>query len=274
LYGALRGHELLFLLAADTPESIVPPGAERRRLPVRAAAPLRRWLALRLPAEGDVLLTDHYPAGSIPTVITLHDDGGPWWRRRLIARHLRRAAAVVAVSEAVRAAWGVDAAVIGNGVAVPRDLVVPAGEHLLVCDPGLAHKGADVARAAARAVGRELRAVGRGVRWLPQAELFKELAGAAAVLCPSRREGFGMVPLEAMALGRPVVVADLPAYREVLGPHAFYAAPGGWEAAVRRALDCDAALLDAARAHARTFTWGRSARELEGILERLRTAPG
>lgn len=270
LFGALAGHEPVFLLAEDTPASIVPPGAEMRRLPVRAGAPLRRWLRLRLPADGDVLFTDHYPtAPGVPTVITLHDTGGPWWRRQLIRRHLRRAAAVVAVSAAVRDAWGVDATVIPNGVEAPVD-DAPVGAHLLVCDPGLAHKGAATARAAAQAVGRELREVGRGVAWLPQAELMRELAGAAAVLCPSRTEGFGMVALEAMAAGRPVVVADLPAFREVLGDHAFYA--GDWRDATARALACDTTRLAAAREHARSFTWERAADGLARVLRVMNQA--
>ena len=37
LYGALEGHELVFLLAQDTSREVVPPGAETRVLPVRAA---------------------------------------------------------------------------------------------------------------------------------------------------------------------------------------------------------------------------------------------
>ncbi|MHC4547734.1 MAG: glycosyltransferase [Planctomycetota bacterium] len=275
LFGALRGHRLLFLLAEDTPASVVPPGAESRRLPVRAGAPLRRWLTLRLPADGDVVLTDHYPAlRSVPTVVTLHDRGGPWWRRALIRRHLRRAAAVVAVSETVRAAWGdAGACVVPNGVAVCDGNGTPPGNHLLCCDPGLPHKGVAVARRVARELGLELREVGRGVRWLDHDALLRELAGAAAVLCPSRVEGFGLVPLEAMALGRPVVVSDLPAHREVCGDHVYFAAarePAAWRAATEAALACPAARLAAARAHARAFTWERAAGRLEEVLASVR----
>ncbi len=225
LYGALhaRGeHEIVFLLAADSDASIVPPGVESRTLPVRARDRLRRWMQLRLPNDGDALLTDHYPATDLPTHITLHDLGGPSWRRALIRRHLQRAAGIIAVSETVRAAWGVDASVVPNGVSLAPPHA-EHGDHLLLCDPGLPHKGASVARAVAARLGRELREVGRGVRWLPQAELRDELGRARVVLCPARAEGFGMVALEALAVGRPVVASDIPAHREVCGDAALYA---------------------------------------------------
>jgi len=273
LFGALRGHELVFLLAQDTPESIVPAGAEVRRLPVRASSPLKRWLALDLPDDGDLLFTDHYPAARVPTVITLHDTGGPAWRRALVRRHLRRAAAVIAVSDTVRRALWVEAEVVQNGVVAPEtaDAAEP-GEHLLVCDPGLPHKGADIARAAARAVGRPLREVGRGKRWLDRGQMDRELARAAAVLCPSRDEGFGMVALEAMAAGRPVVASDLPAHREVCGDAAFYAPPGDAAAfadATCRALAASPDHLARARRRAAGFTWEAAARRVEALISRL-----
>jgi glycosyltransferase involved in cell wall biosynthesis len=43
---------------------------------------------------------------------------------------------------------------------------------------------------------------------------------------PSRAEGFGYVPLEALALGVPTIASDLPVLQEVLGVHALYFAGG------------------------------------------------
>ncbi len=51
-------------------------------------------------------------------------------------------------------------------------------------------------------------------------------AAALAVILPSRLEGYGLVPLEALAHGTPSVVSDLPVLRETLGDAALRATPG------------------------------------------------
>ncbi|WP_372602674.1 glycosyltransferase family 4 protein [Actibacterium sp.] len=48
-------------------------------------------------------------------------------------------------------------------------------------------------------------------------------AGACGLLFPSLAEGYGLPPLEAMALGTPVLANDLPVFQEVLGDFAVYA---------------------------------------------------
>lgn len=49
------------------------------------------------------------------------------------------------------------------------------------------------------------------------------LKGSAGMLFPSFAEGYGLPPVEAAALGVPVLVNDLPIYREVLGDIPVYA---------------------------------------------------
>jgi glycosyltransferase involved in cell wall biosynthesis len=97
--------------------------------------------------------------------------------------------------------------------------------------------------------------------YLPESELASLTAGAAAMVFPSRYEGFGLPPLQALACGTPVVASDLPALREVLGDEADLV-PAGDAGALAAALATalkDAPPSDAARAARRAraarFTW-------------------
>ncbi|MER7251347.1 MSMEG_0565 family glycosyltransferase [Kribbella sp. NPDC000426] len=55
------------------------------------------------------------------------------------------------------------------------------------------------------------------------AELPGLVAGAEVFAFPSVKEGFGLAPLEALAAGVPVVLSDLPVFREIFGAAATYA---------------------------------------------------
>ncbi len=66
--------------------------------------------------------------------------------------------------------------------------------------------------------------------YCPAKDVPAVVAGAAALVYPSRYEGFGLPPLEAFAAGVPAVVSDLPVTREVLGELAEYAPVGDAEA--------------------------------------------
>ena len=57
---------------------------------------------------------------------------------------------------------------------------------------------------------------------VPLATLQSVVAGAELLVFPSRYEGFGLPPLEALACGVPVLAADLPVTREVLGDQAAF----------------------------------------------------
>lgn len=61
--------------------------------------------------------------------------------------------------------------------------------------------------------------------FLPRDELVELIRGARALLFPSLAEGFGLPVAEAMALGVPVMTADIPALREVSGHAALFVDP-------------------------------------------------
>jgi glycosyltransferase involved in cell wall biosynthesis len=57
---------------------------------------------------------------------------------------------------------------------------------------------------------------------VPDDELAALYTGAHALVLPSPEEGFGLPAIEALACGTPVVAADGPALREVLGGRATF----------------------------------------------------
>ncbi|UAK23268.1 glycosyltransferase family 4 protein [Sphingomonas nostoxanthinifaciens] len=92
--------------------------------------------------------------------------------------------------------------------------------------------------------------------------------GATCLLFPSRTEGFGLPPVEAMLLGCPVVAAPAGALPEICRDAVLYADvddPTAWGKAVR-ALASDpelrAAKIAAGRERAAHFTWGQAADRL------------
>jgi glycosyltransferase involved in cell wall biosynthesis len=96
--------------------------------------------------------------------------------------------------------------------------------------------------------------------YLPQPDLVRVVAGAAALVFPSWYEGFGLPALEALACGTPVVASDQQALREVLGDQAELVAPGDPVAlagALARVLDDPGGdpARAARRARAAGFTW-------------------
>jgi glycosyltransferase involved in cell wall biosynthesis len=102
--------------------------------------------------------------------------------------------------------------------------------------------------------------------FVDHAELQKLYARAAVVACPSRREGFGVACLEAMAHGRPVVASGVGGLRDLVRDRETGLVvpprdPGALRAALVRLLDdrelrqrLGAAGRERARAH---FSWTR-----------------
>ncbi|HVY11131.1 MAG TPA: glycosyltransferase family 1 protein [Mycobacteriales bacterium] len=86
-----------------------------------------------------------------------------------------------------------------------------------------------------RPAGDRIRIVGHTT----DQDLVALLTGAKLLLYPSRYEGFGLPPLEAMACGTPAVVSDIPALRESTAGAATLVTPGdveGWAEALRAGL--------------------------------------
>ncbi|MFN2645567.1 MAG: glycosyltransferase family 4 protein [Burkholderiales bacterium] len=98
---------------------------------------------------------------------------------------------------------------------------------------------------------------------------------AALFIYPSRYEGFGMPPLEAMARDCPVVCTNAASLPEVAGEAARLFEPGDADslrAAVEAVLDSTeeaSGLRAKGRARARQFSWEICARQTRAVYERL-----
>jgi glycosyltransferase involved in cell wall biosynthesis len=136
----------------------------------------------------------------------------------LLARPVLRGARVVvcasrALADQARGLGGLDVRVIPSGVDLPASVGAEA-EPPEILYAGRLSPEKGVAELVEAARGLKLVVAGDGplrdelpgaLGLVPHDELERLLARAAVVVCPSRREGFGVVCAEAMAHGRPVV---------------------------------------------------------------------
>ena len=212
----------------------------------------------------------------------------PWIARRV----LRRARLVVCASrelaDAARRLGAREVRVIPNGIEVPADVREPDDPpHVLYVGRLSAEKGVRELVAATR--GLPLVVAGDGplrdevpgaLGMVPHDELLRLYERAAVVACPSRREGFGVACLEAMAAGRPVVASSVGGLRDLVvdGVTGLLVPPGD-VAALRAALEqllADAGLRKRLGRAARErvlaeFTWKRYAEHIRRAYDEARS---
>lgn len=140
-------------------------------------------------------------------------------------------------------------------------------EHLLVCFGDRPFSGRE------RALMRELGIAPERVRHAQgdDGSLARHYRHAALFIYPSRYEGFGMPPLEAMALGCPVVCSNAASLPEVVGDAAA-TFDAGDEHALRAEIESvlgsrerAAELRRRGRERVKRFSWERCARETRAI---------
>jgi glycosyltransferase involved in cell wall biosynthesis len=93
---------------------------------------------------------------------------------------------------------------------------------------------------------------------------------------PSLYEGFGMPPLEALAMGTPVLASSIPAHREILGDAAFYedphASPEDWSKTMEGILASSEKKEHAnneGQKYAAHFTWNNTAKKTLQAIENI-----
>ena len=165
------------------------------------------------------------------------------WDRRTAAGVHHFVAISAFIADRIRRAYGRPAEVIYPPVDVARfRLEDGRGDFYLVVSALTPYKRVDLAVAAANRLGRRLVVVGSGpeltalraqagptvelLGWRDDAEVAELYARCRALLFPPL-EDFGIVPLEAMASGRPVIAYGQGGARETVVPPGEMAAPTG-----------------------------------------------
>jgi glycosyltransferase involved in cell wall biosynthesis len=300
--------DLRFGAVTRRPE-LVPEGVEPITLPARSQELRMAWSLPRLLrrlgpelAHFQHALPLGYGGRAVVTLHDLHFEREPGVMgladrltfKTVVPRAARRASHVLAVSERTKRdaveLYGLDPSkvtVTPHGVDPAFSPGAADGERRYVLFVGAVQERKDplAALAAAREndlplvvagpekeprVAEELRRGGADLRgWVAQDELVELYRGAAALVLPSRHEGFGIPVIEAMASGTPVVLSDDPALREVAGDAASYAIEGDYGAALRSALAEREKLAAAGLERVRSFSWAETARRTVDVYRRV-----
>ncbi|MBV9040825.1 MAG: glycosyltransferase family 4 protein [Acidimicrobiia bacterium] len=139
--------------------------------------------------------------------------------------------------------------------------------HLVVAGPRW--HDSDEFDAEARRLG--LQSALRVTGFVSAADLPVLFAAALALVHPSKYEGFGLTPLEAMAAGTPVLAANTGALPEVVGDAGMLLPPDdvdAWAEAMTSVKDDDVlrrSMVERGRAWSERFTWGRAAAETAAV---------
>jgi glycosyltransferase involved in cell wall biosynthesis len=137
-------------------------------------------------------------------------------------------------------------------------------ELLVAGKPGWQDGGAVQA---AKAAGRATKGAVRLVGYIEHRDKFPLMRSARAFVFPSFAEGFGLPVAEALALGVPTLVSDIPIFHEVAGRAALYADPKS-AASLAKAIvkiadeeKLQARLTKEGPKRVKTFSWTKAAEE-------------
>src|SRR5438105_934279 len=291
------GDGLRFAAVTRHPD-LVPAGVEPIVLPARSQElrmAVRLPLLLRRLRPALVhLCHGRAPALPCPAVLTVQDlsfeqDASLMGAREtaifrlVVPRSARRARTVLAISERTKhdlvQLYGLPAGKVTVTPLAPDPAFRPGGtrkDYVLLSGSIEQRKNPLLAADAAAAAGRqlvvagperdrslaaELRARGADVRgFVSKGELVRLTQEAAALLFPTRHEGFGLPVAEAMASGTPVVATPDPAVREVGGDAIAYSEQEGFADTVRAVLAERERWSRAALERAKRFSWVETAR--------------